>query len=166
MVAGFEAMLPPAKEFQDINQGMSPEATRNREQILPSRASRKNMTLPTHIFGLGLQNCERIHFWVFPTGRMDKNQPANAGDTSSDPWSGKIPLALQQLSPCPQLLSPSSALRARKCNYWAHMPRARSMTREATVVKRLHTAVKSNPLSPQLEKVQTQQQRPNTAKTK
>ena len=34
MVAGFGVMLPPAKEFQDIDQGMSPEARRNREQIL------------------------------------------------------------------------------------------------------------------------------------
>lgn len=63
-----------------------------------------------HIFGLlDSQNCERIHFGVPPLLRMDKNQPANAGDN----WirstaSGKIPHALQQLSPCPQLLSPSS----------------------------------------------------------
>ena len=34
MVAGFGMILPPAKKFQDIDQGMSPEARRNREQIL------------------------------------------------------------------------------------------------------------------------------------
>ena len=33
-------------------------------------------------------------------------------------------------------------------------------------MKSLHTAVKSNPRSPQLEKARTQQQRPNAAKNK
>ena len=34
MLAGFGVMLPPAKEYQDIDQGMSPEARRDGEQIL------------------------------------------------------------------------------------------------------------------------------------
>ena len=36
---------------------------------------------------------------VFPSGAMDRNQPANAGDTGLDPWSRKIPHASEQLSP-------------------------------------------------------------------
>ena len=36
----------------------------------------------------------------FPGGAVDKNLPANAGDTGSDLWSGKIPRAAEQLSPC------------------------------------------------------------------
>ena len=39
-------------------------------------------------------------FLDFPGGPMVDNLPANAGDTGSDPWSGKIPHALRQLSPC------------------------------------------------------------------
>ena len=35
----------------------------------------------------------------FPGGAVVENLPANAGDTGSDPWSGKIPHAAEQLSP-------------------------------------------------------------------
>ena len=49
----------------------------------------------------------------FPGGTVDKNQPANAGDSGST-WSRKIPRAMGQLSPCtttteivPQPLSPT-----------------------------------------------------------
>ena len=35
----------------------------------------------------------------FPDGPMAENLPANAGDRFN-PWSGKIPHALGQLSPC------------------------------------------------------------------
>ena len=31
---------------------------------------------------------------------MDKNPLASAGDTGSDPWSGKIAHAAEQLNPC------------------------------------------------------------------
>ena len=36
----------------------------------------------------------------FPGGTVVKNPPANAGDTGLSPWSGKIPHAVEQLSPC------------------------------------------------------------------
>ena len=39
------------------------------------------------------------HFWGFPGGTVVKNPPANAGDTGSIPWSGKISHAAEQLSP-------------------------------------------------------------------
>ena len=35
----------------------------------------------------------------FPGGPVVKNLPTNAGDTGSIPGSGKIPKALEQLSP-------------------------------------------------------------------
>ena len=34
----------------------------------------------------------------FPGGTVDMNLPANAGVSGFDPWSGKIPRALEQLS--------------------------------------------------------------------
>ena len=38
--------------------------------------------------------------WGFPGGAVVKNPPANAGDHGFEPWSGKIPHAVEQLSPC------------------------------------------------------------------
>ena len=35
----------------------------------------------------------------FPGGAVVENLPANAGDTGSEPWSGKIPHAEEQLGP-------------------------------------------------------------------
>ena len=42
---------------------------------------------------------------------MVKNPSANAGDHGFEPWSGKIPHAAEQLSPCAQLLSLHSRAR-------------------------------------------------------
>ena len=36
----------------------------------------------------------------FPGGTVDKAPPANAGGHRVNPWSGKIPRAMEQLSPC------------------------------------------------------------------
>ena len=41
----------------------------------------------------------------FPRGTVVKNLPANAGDTGSS-WSGKIPHAAEQLSPCATTTEP------------------------------------------------------------
>ena len=71
-----------------------------------------------------------------------------------EPWSGKIPQAAEQLSPC------STATEARA-------PRARApQLREATAMRSPRTATKSSPRSPQLEKARAQQRRPNAAKNK
>ena len=69
-----------------------------------------------------------------------------------DLWSRRIPQAVEQLGPWPQLLSPR--------------PRARapSTTREATTVRSLSTGWKSSPRAPQLEKARRQHRRPSTAK--
>ena len=37
---------------------------------------------------------------------MVKNPPASAGDTGSDSWSGKVPCASEQLSPCATATQP------------------------------------------------------------
>ena len=42
---------------------------------------------------------------------MVKNPPDNAGNMGFDPWSGKIPHAAEQLSPCTTLLSLSARAR-------------------------------------------------------
>ena len=81
---------------------------------------------------------------------MVENLPANAGDTGSSlglgrshmPWSNK---------PCePKLLS---------LRVWSLC----SATREATIVRGLRTAMKSDPRLPQLEKALAQKRRPNIA---
>ena len=42
---------------------------------------------------------QSIFFPGFPGGTVVENLPAKAGDTVQ-PWSGKIPRAAEQLSPC------------------------------------------------------------------
>ena len=42
----------------------------------------------------------------FPGGAVLKNLPANAGDRF-EPWSGKIPHAVEQLSPCTTTTEPA-----------------------------------------------------------
>ena len=44
----------------------------------------------------------------FPRGAVVENPPVNAGDTGSfEPWSGKIPHAAEQLSPCATTTEPA-----------------------------------------------------------
>ena len=42
---------------------------------------------------------KKIRSTDFPGGPVVKNLPASAGDMGSDPWSGKSPHAMEQLSP-------------------------------------------------------------------
>ena len=42
----------------------------------------------------------------FPGGAVVKSQPANAGEHGFDPWTGKIPHAAEQLSPCATTTEP------------------------------------------------------------
>ena len=44
--------------------------------------------------------------WDFPGDTVVKNLPANAGNTSYDPWSGKIPHTAEQLSLCATTTEP------------------------------------------------------------
>ena len=77
---------------------------------------------------------------------MVENLPANEGDTGSSPGLGRSHMPRSNWACEPQLLS------------------LRSATREAVTVRGPHTAMKSGPHLPQLEKALAQKRRPNTAK--
>ena len=89
----------------------------------------------------------------FPGGAVVENLPANAGDTGSSPGPGRSHMPRSNWAREPQLLS-------------LHVWSLCSATREATTVSGPHTAMKSGPRSPQLEKALTQKRRPNTDKNK
>ena len=89
----------------------------------------------------------------FPGGAVVENLPANAGDTGSSPGLGRSHMPRSNWACEPQLLS---------LRVWSLC----SATREATTVRGPHTAMKSGPRSPQLEKALAQKRRPNTTKNK
>ena len=84
----------------------------------------------------------------FPGGAVVESLPAHAGDTGSSPGLGGSHMPRSNWAREPQLLSLCSA------------------TREATIVRGLHTVMKSGPHLLQLEKALAQRRRPNTAKNK
>ena len=88
----------------------------------------------------------------FPGGAVVESLPADAGDTGSSPGLGGSHMPRSNWAHEPQLLS---------LRIWSHAPQ-----REAATVRGPHTAMKSGPRSPQLEKALTQEWRPNTAKNK
>ena len=87
----------------------------------------------------------------FPGGTVVENLPASAGDTGSSPGLGRSHMPRSNQACEPQLLS-------------LHVWSLCSATREVTIVRGPHTAMKSGPRLPQLEKVLVQKRRPNTAK--
>ena len=89
----------------------------------------------------------------FPGGAVVENLPANAGDTGSSPALGRSHMPRSNWAREPQLLS--------LC-VWSLC----SATREAAIVRGPHTAMKSGPRLPQLEKALAQKRRPDTAKNK
>ena len=89
----------------------------------------------------------------FPGGTVVENLPANAGNTGSSPGLGGSHMPQSSWAREPQLLS---------LRVWNLC----SATREAAIVRGLHTAMKSGPHLPQLEKALAQKRRPNTAKNK
>ena len=86
----------------------------------------------------------------FPGGAVVESLPANAGDTGSSPGLGRSHMPQSSWAREPQLLS--------LC-VWSLC----SATREAAIMRGLHTAMKSGPRLPQLEKALAQKQRPNIA---
>ncbi|KAJ8778221.1 hypothetical protein J1605_004383 [Eschrichtius robustus] len=85
----------------------------------------------------------------FPGGAVVENLPANAGDTGSSPGLGRSHMSRSNWAREPQLLS---------LRVWSLC----SAAREAAIVRGPHTAMKSGPRSPQLEKALAQKRRPNT----
>ena len=88
-----------------------------------------------------------------PGGAVVENLPANAGDMGSSPGLGRSHMPWSNWAREPQLLS---------LRFWSLC----SATREAAIVRGLHTTMKSGPRSPQLEKALAQKRSPNTAKNK
>ena len=84
---------------------------------------------------------------------MVGNLPANAGDTGSSPGLGGSHMPRSDWAREPQLLS---------LRVWSLC----SATREAATVRGPHTAMKSGPRLPQLEKALAQKRGPNTVKNK
>ena len=95
----------------------------------------------------------KIELPGFPGGSVVENLPANAGDTGSSPGLGRSHMPRSNWAREPQLLS---------LRFWSLC----SATREAAIVRGPHTAMKSGPRLPQLEKALAQKRRPNTAKNK
>ena len=82
---------------------------------------------------------------------MVENLPANAGHTGSSPGLARSHMPRSGWAREPQLLS-------------LHVWSLSSVAREATIVRDPHTAMKSGPHLPQLEKAFAQKRRPSTAK--
>ena len=81
---------------------------------------------------------------------MVENLPANAGDMGSSPGLGRSHMPRSNWAREPQLLN---------LRVWSLC----SATREVAIVRGPHTAMKSGPRLPQLEKALAQKHRPNTA---
>ena len=88
--------------------------------------------------------------WGFPGGAVVGNLPANAGNMGSSPGLGGSHMLQSSWAREPRLLS---------LRIWSLC----SATREAAIVKGPHTAMRSGPRLPQLEKALPQRRRPNTA---
>ena len=86
----------------------------------------------------------------FPGGAVVENLPANAGDTGSSPGLGRSHMPRSDWAREPQLLS---------LRVWSLC----SAAGEAATLRGPHTAMKSGPRLPQLEKALAQKRRPNTA---
>ena len=89
-----------------------------------------------------------------PGGTVVKNAPCISGGHWFAPWSGKIPHALAQASPCTATSGPTH-------------PRALDPhAREVTAMRGPCTTLESSPWSLQRERADAQQQRPTVAKRK
>ena len=89
----------------------------------------------------------------FPGGAVVKNLPANAGDTGSSPGLGRSHMLRSNWAREPQLLS---------LRVWSLCP----ATGGAAIVRGLHTAMKSGPRLPQLEKALARTEDPTQPKIK
>ena len=86
----------------------------------------------------------------FPGGAVVESLPGNAGDTVSSPGLGGSHVPRSGWAREPQLPS---------LRVWSLC----SATREAAMVRGLHTAMKSGPCLPRLERALAQRRGPNTA---
>ena len=102
---------------------------------------------------------------ALPGGKVNKNPPARAGDTSSIPGP-EVATCHGATKPehqnywAPELLSPCAATTE------AQAPRAYSPQQEKPPQWETHALQQSSPRSPKLEKAHAQQPRPSAAKNK
>ena len=108
----------------------------------------------------------------FPGGAVDKNLPANAGDTGSIPGPGGSHMPWSNWARVPQLLSLCSRacapqlLRPKCHSYWSPWAWSPCSTAGEDTAMRSPRTTKSGLRSPQLEEARAQQRRPNAAKNK
>ena len=89
---------------------------------------------------------------------VKKNPPANAGGTGSIPGPGRSHMPQgNQASALPLLSQPSRACKLQILSLCAET-KTYSATRDATAMRSPRAGIKSNPHSPQLEKVATKTQ--------
>ena len=101
----------------------------------------------------------------FPGGPVVKNSTCQNKGHGFDPWSGKIPHAIRQLSPCP--MTPESVFKSPWATTTAaHVPGAYAVQQEKPPQWETHVAQLENPHSPQPENAWAQQQRPSAARDK
>ena len=63
--------------------------------------------MESHTLPAAVEHWKKKGCGDFPGGTVVKNLPANAGDMDGfNPWSGKIPHAAEQLSPCATTTEP------------------------------------------------------------
>ena len=102
----------------------------------------------------GGENLLKGNFWGFPGGTVDGNSPASAGDMCSIPDPGRFHMLQNNECLC---TTTTEGFPLQNLN---------SATREATAIRSPCTAMKSTPLSPQLEKPLVQQRRASATKKK
>ena len=99
----------------------------------------------------------RIHLWL-PWWLGGKEPTCQYRRQGFSLWSGKIPHALEQISPCATTIEPvlhgleAELLSTCSAHYWAHAPESQRSTRGATEMRSPHISVKKRPCSPPLEK--------------
>ena len=96
-------------------------------------------------------SCDKMPPKGFPGGAVVQSLPANAGDAGSSPGLGRSHMPRSNWAREPQLLS---------LRVWSLCSATRGRDSERCGA---HTAMKSGPRLPQLEKALAQKRRPNTA---
>ena len=102
----------------------------------------------------------RTHILGLPWWRSDWESACQCRAQGFEPWSGKIPHATEQLSPCATTTEPASH------NHWSLCAQSLCSTTKPPQWEARAPQWRVAPARHNLEKARAQQQRPNTAKNK